>query len=128
MKITPIKGNSETEGVPHVYRGVTLIVARAGNNNFKKIFREAMKPFRDDFENDRMTEEQSNKIMIECAAKAILVGWETFTDMDGVEQKYSVESAIELLTDDKDCYESVMEFSDNIENYLSTSEEEFKVK
>jgi hypothetical protein len=128
MKITPIKGNCETEGVPFVYRGVTLIVARAGNTEFKKVFREAMKPFKDEFENDRMTEEQSNKLMIECIAKGILVGWETFTDMDGVEQEYSTEAAIELLTDDKDCYDAIMDYSQNIENYLTTSEEDLKVK
>ena len=128
MKLTPIDGNTETEGVEFIYRGRTLIVARASNTEFKKVFREAMKPFKNEFDNDRMDEEQSNKLMIRCIAKAILVGWETFEDVTGEEFEYSYDNAVELLTDDEDCYDAITLFSNNIENYLTTSEEALKVK
>jgi len=119
MKITPINGNTETEGTECSYRGVMLTVARAGNVNFKKAFREKMKPYNDDLDRDEV---------IECAAETILVGWKPFTGMDGKEYKYSVENAVELLTDDDDCYDAVAKHSNNIENYLLEKEEKLKVK
>lgn len=128
MKITPINGNSETEGTECSYRGVMLIVARAGNSNFKRVFREKMKPYNDDLDRNEVPEETSKKIMIECAAETILVDWDTFTGMDGKEYKYSVENAIALLTDDDDCYDAVVKHSNNIENYLLEKEEKLKVK
>lgn len=127
MKITPINGNTETEGTECSYRGVMLLVARAGNVNFKKAFREKMKPFNDDLDRDEVPEETSKKIMIECAAETILVGWKPFT-VDGEEYEYSVENAVELLTDDDDCYDAVAKHSNNIENYLLEKEENLEVK
>jgi len=128
MKITPINGNAETEGVEFVYRGNKLIVARAGNTNFKKVFREMMKPYNDDLDNNRMDEETSRKIMIDCTAQAILVGWETITGADGESYEYSLENAKELLSDDADCYDAIISFSSDIENYLTADEEKLKVK
>ena len=128
MKITPINGNTETEGSNHIYRGNTLIVARSGNENFKKLFRELLKPYQEEFNSGRMSEEQSNEIMIECVSQTILVGWEKIKDASGKEYEYSVENAKSLLTDDKDAYDSVLAFADNIDNYLTTSEKALKVK
>ena len=128
MKLTPINGNTETEGSKLVYRGAELLVARSGNTNFKKLFRELMKPFREEFEAGNMSEEQSNDIMIECTAKTILVGWGNFKDVDGVEYEYSVENAKELLHDDKDAYDAVIKHSENIDNYLIGSQEALAVK
>lgn len=128
MKITPIDGNIETEGSICVYRGVKLKVARSGNTEFKRVFRAAMKPFREELDGGRMSEEQSSKLMIECAAKTILVGWEAFAGMDGKKYEYSYANAVELLTDDPDCYDAVMKHSENIENYLMVEQEKLKVK
>ena len=128
MKITPINGNCEIEGVPFVYYGVTFTVARSGNNEFKKVFREKMKPYKDEFDNGRMSEEQSNEIMIHCVASAILVNWEGLTDESGNEIPYNYQNAVELLSDDKDCYDAIMAHSENIENYLVRSEEKLKGK
>ena len=124
MKLTPINGNTETEGTPFVYRGIKLIVARSGNTGFKKTFREKTKKYKDDIDNDRMSEETSKEVMFECVAASILVGWEDFTDIDGNEFDYSVDNAIELLTDDNDCYDAVIKFSQNVDNYLVASQEE----
>jgi hypothetical protein len=128
MKLTPINGNTETEGTEYIYRGISLIVARANNTEFKKVFRDAMKPFKDEFDAGRLDEKQSNKIMIECTAKTILVGWNDFKDVDGQDWDYNVDNAISLLTDDSDAYDAIVAFSENIDNYLTTSAEKLKVK
>ncbi len=128
MKITPINGKIETEGATLLYRGVKLLVARSGNVNFKKVFREEMKPFNDEFEAGRISNDQSSEIMILCIAKSILVGWETFKDTDGNNCAYSEDNAIELLTDDRDVYDAVIKHSENVENYISDKEEKTKAK
>lgn len=128
MKLTPINGNSETEGVEFVYRGITLIIARSGNTNFKNEFRKRMKPYEEEFENGRMDNDKSGEILVQCIANSILVGWKDFVDVTGQDYEYSVENAIELLTDDDDCYDAIKKFSDNIENYLTTKEELLKGK
>ena len=128
MKLTPIKGNTETEGSKFFYRGNELIVARSGNVNFKKMFREEIKPYKEEVDAGRMTEEQSNTIMIECVSKTILVGWNKFTDITGEEFKYSHSHAKSLLTDDKDVYDEIIKFSENIDNNLTESDEALKVK
>lgn len=128
MKITPINGNTETEGSEFVYRGNKLLVARSGNTNFKKMFRELIKPYREEVDGGRMSEEQSNEIMIKCVASTILVGWETITDTNGEKFEFSKENAMSLLTDDKDAYDEIIRFSENIDNYLTASQETLTVK
>lgn len=128
MKLTPINGNTETEGSEFIYRGNKLIVARSGNTNFKKLFRELMKPFKDEFDNDRMSEDQSNELMIECVSQTILVGWKEFKDITGKGYEYSHKNSKELLTDDKDVFDAVIVFSENIDNYLTSKDEALKVK
>ncbi len=118
MKITPINDKAETEGAEFVYRGNKFLVARAGNANFKKLFRKLLKPYKEEFDNDQMSEEESNSIMVECFAKTILVGWDKIVDRDGKEYEYSYKNAKALLTDDKDAYTAISKFSENINNYL----------
>jgi predicted nuclease of predicted toxin-antitoxin system len=128
MKLTPINGNTETEGSEFIYRGNKLIIARSGNTNFKKLFRELMKPFQEEFDSGRMSEDQSNNLMIECVSQTILVGWKEITDVTGEKFEYSHANAKSLLTDDKDVYDSIIVFSENIDNYLTSSDEALKVK
>jgi len=128
MKLTPINGNTEIEGSEFIYRGNVLIVARSGNTKFKKVFRELMKPFKEEFDSGRMNEDQSNALMIECVSQTILVGWKKFKDVTGKEYEYSEENAKELLTDDKDVYDEIIKFSENIDNYLKITDEALKVK
>jgi len=128
MKLTPINGNTETEGSEFIYRGNVLIVARSGNTNFKKLFRELMKPFQEEFDSGRMNEEQSNELMIECVSQTVLVGWKKFKDVTGKEYEYSQKNAKDLLTDDSDAYDAIIKFGDNIDNYLTESNEALKVK
>jgi len=128
MKLTPIDEKKEIEGSLLVYRGVKLIVARSNNVNFKKTFRDNLKPYKNDFDNDRMEDSVAERLMIKCVAKTILVGWTDFKDVEGKEWEYSVANAEELLTDDKDVYEEITKFSENIDNYITRDKETLKGK
>ena len=118
MKITPINGNTETEGAEFSYRGIPLMVARANNTEYQKRFRVLSKPYDEEIEKGTLDNDTSVKILIECCADTILVDWSDFVDCEGKEWEYNKKNAIELLTDDKDAYEAVVKFSRDINNYL----------
>lgn len=122
MKLTPIDAKTEIEGAELSYRGNTLIVARSNNVNFKKVFRQNLKPYKQDFEKDRMDDAIAEDLMIQCVAETILVGWKKFTDIDGKEWKYSVANAKSLLFDDKDVYNAITEFSEDMDNYITETQ------
>lgn len=128
MRLTPIDSKREIEGSEMFYRGVKLIVARANNIKFKRMFREVLKPHKRDFDNGILSEEIAEDLMIGCIAKTILVGWDGFQDVEGKEWKYSVKNAESLLSDDKDAYEAITEFSENIDNYINSEQGETKGK
>jgi len=122
MKITPINGNTETEGAEFSYRGIPLLVARANNTEYQKRFRVLSKPYDEEIEKETLDVETSAKILIECCADTILVGWSEFVDCEGKEWDYDKSNAIEFLTDDKDGYDAVVKFSRDINNYLVTEQ------
>lgn len=128
MKLTPINGNTETEGVEFIYMGAKLIVARANNIEYKKEFRKLMQPIENEVESGRITEQKSQEVLDKCAAKTILVGWSDFKDMDGEEWEYTEQNAVDLLKDDRDAYREIMKFSENIDNYLIKSQEDLTGK
>lgn len=128
MKLTPVDNKAEVEGSEFIYRGAKLIVARANNRKFKKTFRNAIKPYKNEFENGRMDDKVAEGLMNSCVAETILVGWSDFRDVDGKEWEYSVQNAEELLRDDKDAFEAITEFSESIDNYIIQQEEEIKGK
>ena len=128
MKLTPVSSSAEVEGSELNYRGVALTIARANNKNFKRMFREVLKPYKREFEKGRMEDSVAEDLMIGCVAKTILVGWKNFKDTDGKEWKYTHQNAEALLRDDKDAYEAITEFSENIDNYIMQSVEETKAK
>ncbi len=128
MKLTPVDESAEIEGAELKYRGVTLSIARANNKNFKRMFREALKPYKLEFEKGRMEDSVAEDLMIGCVAKTILVGWQNFKDVNGKEWKYSPQNAESLLRDDKDVYGAITEFSENIDNYIIEDLEKTKAK
>jgi len=128
MKLTPVDSKKEIEGSEFVYRGVTLVVARANNIKFKKMFREVLKPYKRDFEKGILDNDVAEDLMIGCIAKTILVGWNDFVDADGKKWQYTVKNAESLLVDDKDAMDAITEFSENIDNFIKASDEETKGK
>jgi len=128
MKLTPIDNLAEIDGSKFIYRGVTLFVARSNNTKFKKMFREVIKPYKTEFDEGRMDDGVADNLMIACFAKTILVGWEDLVDIDGKEWKYSVPNAESLLRDDRDVMDAITKFSENIDNYMRSNEEETIVK
>lgn len=128
MKLTPIDSKKEIEGSEMFYMGIKLIIARANNVKFKRMFRETLKPHKRDFDKGILSEEIAEDLMTGCIAKTILVGWEDLVDKDGKEWPYTVKNAEALLSEDRDVYDAITEFSEDIDNYITKSEDDTKGK
>lgn len=124
MRLTPVDKSAELEGVEVPYRGATLIVARANNTRFKRVFRQLIKPYKHQMEKDKLDPEVSEELMTAAYAEAILVGWKNFVDIEGKEWAYTKENARVFLTDDPDAFDIVRDASEDMERFMIQEEAE----
>lgn len=122
MKITPIDEDRAADGTWTDYMDVPLLIARANNDKFRKIFRRLSKPHANAIEKNRLNDDIAQKILCRAMAEAILVGWKQEQFPGNLE--YSVDTAEQLLLDDMDCRDFVYEFSKEAENFYVTEIEE----
>jgi len=126
IQLTPVNKVAEVEGVEAFYRGATLIIARANNTKFKRIFKQLLKPYKHQIEKNNLDDETSEDLMVSAYAESILVGWKDFTDINGKSWDYSKANARDLLKSDSDCFDFVKDTSEDIDKYIITEEIETK--
>lgn len=121
-RITPVDDNLALGGAVANYLGVPLVIARANNPKFKKIFRTLSRPHQRDIDRGTIKEEVAESIFCKALAQGILLGWEQ--DKFPGKLPYSPENAEDLLLNDEDCRSFVVEFSKTAENYFTEDKEE----
>ena len=123
MLITPIDKSKESNGIEAKYYGVTLIIARANNAAFKRMFRSLIAPHKYRMDNNQtIPEEISEDIMFQCYSKTILIGWKDLKDKDKKEIAYSEKAAYELLKDDEDAFDFIKNQSNSMDSFMQEDE------
>ena len=117
MRITPIDDKKANEGSEFQYMGVPLVIARANNENFKKVFRTLTKPYQRDIDRGSIKNELAEELLCKALAQTVLLGWDQ-TKMPG-NFPYTVDNAESLLLNDTDCRTFVMEISKDAENFYT---------
>ncbi len=108
----------EREGAWVEYReGSRVKLARLGNPRFQRMYEAKMRPYRRLERQNKMDPELTTKLLCDCLAETVLLGWEGF-DHQGKPVPYSTEGAKALLM-------RSMDFRDEI-TVLATEEENFK--
>lgn len=127
LKLTPVTDEAETEGVWTDYpvenprfKKMRLRIARARNPRFRKEFNRLHRPYQRKGKN--LTEEAAENILVKAMAHGILVDWELET-VDGTEYEYSEQAAEILLRNDPDLRDYVLEFSEDLSNFIEDEEE-----
>ncbi len=71
--------NLEKEGIIIEYPGARIKIARAGgsNANFAKVLDRLTRPYKRAIANDTLDLETNSRIMRECYAQAVVMGWES---------------------------------------------------
>lgn len=125
LRITPLDDSAVQEGAWTTYRGVRLKIARANNPKFKNMFMRLMKPHQKNLNSqalDKLDEDTMRDIMCKCMSEAILTDWGDFA-IGGDEVPFTKENAYSLLFNDEDCRQYVIDFSNDVDNYLTDEEE-----
>lgn len=115
---------AEVNGVRVPFKGVTFIVARAGNKKYGKLLSELVKKNQIALDlKDDAADDLSDKLMAEVLAKTILVGWEGELSYAGKPLPYSVENAKKVLAH-ADFRAQVSRWADDREAFRVKAQEE----
>lgn len=114
----------EEEGVWHdIGEGAKVKVARWGNKKFQARMRARTKGRQREIQLKTLPESQSEAILTQCIAEAILVDWEGF-EASGKKLPYSVEAAVKVMTELKDFRDIVVSLSEDAEVFRVEQAEE----
>lgn len=89
-----------------------ILVARLGNERYRKVLREGMAPYRKAIKADTLSEDVQDKIMVDALVEGVLLDWEGMAE-NGKTLPYSKDTARRLLSDPalKDFRDFVVEVS-----------------
>lgn len=137
----------EREGITVNYGSVKFLIARAGGRNkaFKTVFGAKTKKYRHQIDNETLTDDAADRIIIESYAEAVVLGWwsrvedengdpilkkgeeqwvDTILNKEGKKLKFSVNACIALFQDLPDLFANLQQMSQKSANYRKELEEE----
>ena len=138
----------EREGITVNYGSVKFLLARAGGRNkaFKKVFGTKTKKFRLQIDNETLSDDAADQIMVESYAEAVVLGWwsrvedehgvailnakkeekwvDTVEDKDGKKMKFTVANCIALFLELPDLFADIQRMSQKAANYRKEIDEE----
>lgn len=99
----------EKDGVEIDYGEFKIQIARSGgaNQKYNNIMKRLSKPHERAIQTDSLSDEVAKKILIECHAKAVVLGWTGVEDRGGNEIPFSVENCVKLFEDLPDLFEDI---------------------
>lgn len=121
LNVPSIDKEASTDGVWLDYQpDISFRIARDGNPGYKKAINTLYKVNKTFIDNKTLSDEQSNAMMNKIIATYILVDWKGLKNGDE-DFPYSIESAIELLSDERygELRTWIITQSKQIENYRS---------
>lgn len=77
-----------------------LLIARAGNPNYQRLYRAIPAGVRQAIDDDRVTDDEVRKHIATLLSETVLLDWDGLT-VNGKEIKYTKEKAYEILADPK---------------------------
>jgi hypothetical protein len=99
-------------------------VARIGNDRYAKRLETLYKPYRKMQRTNSVPDDLARKLFIDALATTVLLEWKGFTNEDGSEVPYTVDTAIAKLTELKDFRELVVEIATEVATYRNEEIEE----
>ena len=99
LSVFAVDEDKSENGVWHeIGEGAKILVAKAGNENFRKLVRKLTKPYdRRVRAKDKTVNTIISSLVLKAIAQTILLDWSGFEDEDGDDLKYSPEVAEEML-------------------------------
>lgn len=128
-----ISNTQQAETIEREFKGVTLVIARGDNRDFRDKHRKLVnkakhassankrKKFNGEWA-ESLSAEDNDKLKAQAFAGTILVGWRDF-NIDGKEIPFSEENAADLLFHDSQCMNFIDEESDDLDAFYKEEKE-----
>ncbi len=116
----------EQEGIVVDYGDFRFTLARAGGSNKKytALVQKRLRPYRKRILTDAMDSQLAHRILAECFAEAVVLGWEGVTNRAGALLPFSRENCVQLLVDLPELFADLQEQAVGISNFLRVQREE----
>jgi hypothetical protein len=123
---TDTDAEKDGQWVTGIREGMDVLVARFGNERYRKSFQRRIKPYRQQFDRDALPEEKLIEITVEAMADGILLNWrgDGFVDRSGEAMSYTREAAVTLLNDLPEFRDEVLGISREFETFRKHVDEE----
>jgi hypothetical protein len=116
--------NAELHGVwVPLGEGLEVLVARAGNENFNRLFRALAKPYQRQMEAGTFPEDQAKELLCDAYSKTILLDWRGLEE-DGTPLAYSQAECKRVLLGSRDFRDIIVAISKEAEVYREALIEE----
>ncbi len=115
----------EQEGAWVRYHDGKLKIARLGNENFQITFDRSMKPYRTRGKEANIGPVEETRILCECIAESVLLGWENMTEDDSPVD-YSVEAATRMLVRYQTFRNDVVDLAGMEDNFKREADEKLE--
>ena len=102
--------------------GLSVKIARMGNPNYSKKFREIAKPYQKSIRRGTLGEQKSEELLIQAMADTILLDWKGLEE-NGKPVKFTREEAIRVMTEYPDFRDAVSEVAGAIETFKLEEDE-----
>ena len=118
--------NLEKDGIWIDYGPFAFKIARAGGSNekYKRMLQARMKPYRRQIQNETMSEEKAQTILLETFVDAVLLDWRDVADREGNVMDFNRENALQLFSDLKDLLADLQTQAQKISNFRREEVEE----
>jgi len=109
----------EQDGIWLEYGDSKFLVARAGGSNekYKKLFLKKTKPHRVAIQNEILTDEVGERLLVELYADAVILDWQNVTDREGTNLLFNRENVIQVLTDLPFLFSKIREECEKVSNF-----------
>ena len=110
----------ETNGIDLKFGDSTFRCKRAGGSNrkFETAFNEKTRAFQTKMQLASLSEEQSDKLLMEVYFEAVVLGWEDVTDREGNDRPFDLKNFTEVMTDLPEVWRNLRAAAANVDNFL----------
>ena len=111
----------EQAGIVVDYGAFKFTIARAGgaNRKFSNLLDRKLRPHRRAIQAGMFDDDTAQRVLAECYAEAVILGWEGVTDRDGNPLAFTRDNCVRLLLDLPGLFEDLREQAQNASNFLA---------
>lgn len=112
--------DAEQNGIDLDFGDFKVTIARSGgaNKKYETLARKKLDRYKRAIAFDALPEETARRVLIECYAEAVVLGWDGVLDENGQPIEFTVANCVKLFTELPEFFSQVREESERVSNFL----------